>query len=380
MSFLSKIKSSFGLSDENNKEKTLGIDVGINDVLRPTTPELDFWADFSSQVETWRELEALPFNNEVNFVLNKHFPKNVVVEVEGNPQKSDVRLVFSSNGEIEHFPAVMRLAQSAPAMRGFSACAFRQRTALNESMVFNMNGISLHVGELVAQYSADGGRIGLSLAFNKIIPAEQTDAYKHLAFILLDHLLGEWFLAVKVGFIEFIESPENFNKSLGVVVPLTELSEKLEQFWHKDLEHNEEFPKGDYAYALLEARGENQSPDEQGNIIISVNRSANSVACRADLMYRLSISGMLDDRETINRYYDLEEALSNALSTGEQGVFAYRETDKGNGHWHMYFYVFEAEMAKAVAQALVAKIFPPTSPVSVEYILEPRWLGYLRFS
>ncbi len=382
MSFFSKFKSSIGLSSaQADATKPLGIDLGAHKASRQATPEVDFWADFVAQIDAWRQLEHLSFHNEANLLLNKHFPKSVVIELEGKPQESNVRLVFSSNGEIEHFPAVMRLAHSAPVIDGFSTCAFRQSRALNEDMVFSMGEVTLHIGELLAQYSADGARIGLTIAFNKPIPTEQADIYKNLAFILLDHLLGEWLLAVKVGFIEFIESAEHFDNNIGKVMPLAELPAQLNDFWQKDLGHSGDFPKGENSFSMLSARGQNQDPsDEEGNIIIAVNRSANSVACRADLMYQLRISGMLDDKDTVNHYYDLEERFSLALNAGEHGIFAYRIVDMGEGHWTMIYYVQVAEMAQAIAQALVLNIFPKTSPVSVEYELDPRWLGYLQFA
>ena len=122
------------------------------------------------------------------------------------------RLIISGDGIREAAPAVRRLAAAAPHIPGWSVIAFRQPAPLSADTSLALGAVELVVGDIWVLPSRAGGRRGNLIDLIVALPATretERETAKHIAFLLLDHSIGERTMVEQIGFIDFITVPPN---------------------------------------------------------------------------------------------------------------------------------------------------------------------------
>lgn len=111
--------------------------------------------------------------------------------------------IISAAGNLHAFPAVKKLVMAAPEMEYFKVVAFRQR---DEASDIQINDVYLKAENMFFTYT-------MYESFDLAVYVQGCDPDNDdclvASFILLEALIGEYDLAVKVGHIEFFPYEEN---------------------------------------------------------------------------------------------------------------------------------------------------------------------------
>lgn len=121
------------------------------------------------------------------------------LEVDIGPLKGGRRtIVISAGGIREAFPAVEALAEAAPQLGRWDVVRYRQRRALGGK--FAVGGLRLSPDTIRFEISAGGPEGGIVLFMPGYTPGEHS-RYLALALLLLDTVLGEYDVEMKLGTI-----------------------------------------------------------------------------------------------------------------------------------------------------------------------------------
>lgn len=303
---------------------------------------------------------------EGNVLLEKHLD-GVVLELEGGTAQDT--LVFSANGNTDAFPYVQALADTATTRR-YGITAFRQRLP-RESVGrfgFRMNGLELNADDVRVLPTVADFRIDLVLAFVVPFTEQQREQAQHMAFIMLDHILGEWDFTVKIAAVDFVDTvPEN-------AIALTALPEVVDMLWRGDLAHNGVYPPppDDCRFEMAQC----EEGEEQDALIFTRNRSAASVMGRADMGWCIIIDTELGSQDDVDAARELEDAFFQRMAIGQQGIGVLSVVNLSRGMRSVYAYCGDAAWGETQAQASVAEFGQINSQVRVDY--DPTW-GWYRF-
>lgn len=174
-----------------------------------------FWRWFKENSESIFETVngREPIIDELEHQL-KRVQVDLVFEI--GPTQDDGRreLVISGDGVKRAFPAVHQLIATAPEHPKWKYTAFRQ--ALPQRLSIHIEGYELSSDEIwfTHQKNEDGEREDFTLYIQNLSPENERLATV-ASFILLDSLIGEYLVAIRIGTIERKPMPEN-RELLGV--------------------------------------------------------------------------------------------------------------------------------------------------------------------
>lgn len=330
-----------------------------------TDPRTAFWQALSERLPSLQALPARELMEALNELLQPLFP-HLAAEVAGEPPA--FKLVLTAHGAKEHFEALMALVRSSPKLPGVEVEAFRQRAS--EGFGMRMNDFELASADLRVRHEASDGLVALEIAFAKPIPMDMRDHARHMSFIMLDHILGEYDFAVKVGPVDFVEADEadGFDG-----VPLDDFAPVFDAFWRDELGHSGRFPSGEHAWTGLRATRQGEDGAES-EMIVMRNDSANALLGRADLGHRLSAAIPVASGEELAQARDYEDRLSALLQTHEAGCCTHVELAEGVRTVH--YQVADAAAAIAHAQSVQEAL---DLPVTLGLDFEPDWAAYRRW-
>lgn len=144
---------------------------------------------------------------------------------EFGPKKDGVReFVISADGLRAAFPAVVTLADKAPALRRWKFIKFRPR---REPMIeLERDGTRIKIEQIKFTIEPDGDKAGITL-FMDGYEDSRHNTFAGIGFLYLDSCLGEYDVETKVGFIEFKSGtvPSKLAKH-----PLSELPVTFDRF------------------------------------------------------------------------------------------------------------------------------------------------------
>jgi len=159
------------------------------------TPESDFWAWFGqndAQLYDF-EVDRTAIFDRLSNEMHKVHPS---LTFEFGVKKDGKReFVVSADGIREAFPWVERLVAAAPEMEHWRIVAFRPRRA---PLDIQYEGLYVHADEVLARLQESGGKIGITLYVPGYSASRRRD-YIGVAFLLMDHALGEYDVETKVG-------------------------------------------------------------------------------------------------------------------------------------------------------------------------------------
>ena len=170
----------------------------------------EFWRGFL------REEEAIYGGAELNAVLRELIERvHPDLEFDIGPLDGGRRkIVISAGGIREAFPAVEALAQGAPQLNRWEVVRYRQRRPLRGK--FAIGGLTLSPATIRFEISSGGPGAGIVLYMPGYTRAEHS-RYLALALLLLDTLLGEYDVEMKLGTIG-IEPSEKENSSRALTL------------------------------------------------------------------------------------------------------------------------------------------------------------------
>ena len=322
-----------------------------------------FWTVWRREEARFAALEdPVAFVTEANNLLHEYCP-GVVVELEGQP--ADGALVFSANGDLEHFPQVLALIATAAESTERSVLCFRQRLGSPEQFAIRMGGVEMQAADILVRCEEWRGLPALDVAFAKPPKAEDLETSQRLALIMLDHVLGEWDAVVKVGALDFVEAvpPE--------AVPLHRLPEKLDEVW-KALGRDALYPEPEWQYTAYQ-RDEDEE-NEQDALVLLRNESANGLLGRADMGWCVSVRCEINGEDALMAAYRLQDEFDAEACHQQQGIGTIAVTNLTRGERTIFAATGEPERLMAKAQALCGQ-FAELKPQAVcEY--DPSWRHY----
>lgn len=329
-----------------------------------------FWADFSKQLSALEALEAHAFVEQANEMLKPYAP-GLVIELQGKLKEPDAQLVISAHGATAQFENAQCLTRHAPEFENYSVQAFRSRTAGGDFSM-RMDDFELSSADVLVGYYDAGGIIGLDLAFVKAIPEDMAAHAQHMAFIMLDHVLGEWDFSVRVGPVELVSE---ISDGLAGPVPLSAFPPVFDAFQRETLGRTYEYPQEpDDQWISLEVRARDADEDDAPDIL-SFRDSANAVATRADLSHFLLWRFPFTSQQELDAVREAQDALDAELARQQRGIFVYSRVEDMCSRVAA-FYVDDAADVEQLASRLAAQHAPGLlAELAVSF--DPSWNEYL---
>jgi len=189
------------------------------DVLR------DFWHWFSKHKDRFYRFEQ----NEAQLfsALTKKLKQihpSLTFEFSAVHPDGTRELTISADGIRDAFPFVVQLVDRCPKIENWTINAFRQRIPADDLTVQIGENVKVGFHDIFFSHRVNEGLIDLDV---RIRNYEDTDAYKSALFILLDALLGEYDVEMKVGRIDFSRLSGDPSSDLQPIVCLRALVDSV---------------------------------------------------------------------------------------------------------------------------------------------------------
>lgn len=327
-----------------------------------------FWQAWQADEPRLAVLTAQELVEQGNELLHRYC-EGVVLELEGAASEADGsggKLVFSANGQVAYFPEVEGLVNAAQTRR-YAVQAFRQRLDPQTLAQFDirMQDFSLNAQDILIQAQPQDFLVDIVIGFAKEIAPDYWDHACHMAMIMLDHALGEWDFAVKIGAVDFSETaPE-------AAVALPAFVARLETLWEQELHHTGVYPRlEDCQYES----GQIEEDGEQDGLILTRNITAAQLLGRADMAWMVSLQVHIDDKAALQAAYALEDDFSARIGLHQQGIGVLTVTNLSQGLRRVFAYCGDKAFALDCAQA-AARQFPELRP-SIQMDYDPSWRWY----
>jgi hypothetical protein len=306
---------------------------------------------------------------KINEVLEECLD-GLALEMSANDGDDPIEMIATAHGAKERFPLLMDFVKRAPPLRHYSLRAFRTRTD-EPDFPMRMGDFELATSELLIGHFADEGQVGIEVMFDRELPGDMQDHARNMAFIMLDHVLGEYDFAVKVGAVDFVDG---FSGEVLHSTPLHQFGAVLDSFWTGDLGHTGLFPSGEGSWTTLTIAFE--SDGEGNHAIVSVNDSANAVAARPDLGHAVELRLPAHDHATLDVARDLQDQIATRLELQHAGILSH--TMLRNGERTANYYVGDLPAALELMEASVRNAFLVDAGLSSEF--DPSWSKYFEFA
>lgn len=351
----------------------------------PSSDIAAFWRAFA---DAQASLQAQPLRERVesaNVLIERHL-SGLALEMSGGEDDVVVDLIVTAHGSTEHFPLLMQVVAAAPALQSYRVRAFRERTT-EPDFPIGMDGFELATSEVLIALEQDGGQAALEIRFGREIPSDYLDHARNMAFIMLDHVLGEYDFAVKVGAVDFVEEPADPQAQW---VPLSQLPPVFDRYWVQTLGRTGDFPIGEHDWSGMtlafhaqpgdeahEDDGEGEGHDQpEGRAFVTINRSANPVAMRADLPYALVLDLAVGSGDALPAVKALQDQAATLLELPQLGILAYTMTRAGRRK--AVYYVGDEQLAKQALAPLL--LWDEAESLELSMAYDPAWSGYFEFA
>lgn len=334
-----------------------------------------FWMEFSlSEVA----LKTLPLRERMergNELLERHL-KDLALEISGSDDDEVVDLIVTAHGRIDRFQLLNDLVAAAPSLRHHAVRAFRERTA-QPDFPMRMDDFELSTSEVLITCGQDNGQAALEIRFGREIPQDYRDHARNMAFIMIDHVLGEYDFAVKVGAVDFVEESTD---PAAKWTPLSGLQPIFDRYWSETLGRTGAFPTGERKWSVMTVTFGDSGEDEAGELTdiatVTVNQSANAVAMRADLAYAFTLVLAVADRDELDAVRNLQDQAATLLELPQLGILAY--TMIRDGRRKAVYYVGNEELAKQALAPLLLRVKDASLEITVNF--DPTWSDYFEFA
>ena len=185
------------------------------DVLR------DFWHWFSKHQDKFYNFES--DQRQLFSAMGKKLKQiheNLTFEFSPVHDDGTRELTISADGIKDAFPYVVQLVDRAPKIDRWKINAFRQRITADDLAVQLGEDVKLGYDDIFFRHERNDSLFDLDL---HIRGYRENDNIKSAVFILLDALLGEYDMEMKVGRLDFGPLDENKKDNLAPIVQLRSL-------------------------------------------------------------------------------------------------------------------------------------------------------------
>ena len=165
--------------------------------------------------------------NEFLGELHK-FNENVYFEIGGHKDDEKVELIISAEGNLDFFPAVEKLTNSAPTLKNWEIIAFKPPMGKGFSMDFRGKVFDpKKIIYIPLNSKSDPKSIGFNVCYPDFDITEE-EIYITGTYLILDTILGEKSAAIDIDYMEVIKTPEDIaNYNFGHLADIAEyISEK----------------------------------------------------------------------------------------------------------------------------------------------------------
>jgi hypothetical protein len=251
----------------------------------------------------------------------------------------------------------MDLVHAAPALPHYEIHAFRSRTKDGAGFNIQMAGFELRPSDVLVGYYADGQRVGLEIRFASEIPPEQEKNARQMAFIMLDHIIGEYDFAVKVGPVKFVEA---WSDGIRPPAALDKFPPLFDRFWTEELGHTSLFPSpNDGKWVMLEVTlnsDSTRSGDTEEKATVLVYEGAKTVAMRADLSLAMTLTLPVSDKEELDFAQEKQDQIGEIIEQSQIGILTLTMFKKG--YRHAVYYVSDRDAVhRLIEQTIGANAF-----------------------
>lgn len=306
---------------------------------------------------------------EINETLEASLD-GIALEMSANDGDLEIDMIATAQGAKERFPLLMDFVKRAPALKHYKLSAFRTRTD-QPDFPMRMDDFELATSDVLIGHFADEGQVGIEVMFGRELPSDMRDHARNMAFIMLDHVLGEYDFAIKVGVVDFVDE---FSGEVLQSTPLHQFGAVMDSFWAGALGHTGLFPGGEDNWATLTVAFEG---DGEGNhAIVSVNNSANAVAARPDLGHAVELRLPAHDHATLDSARELQDQIATRLEVQHAGILSH--TVLRNGERMANYYVGDVPAALELIQSSVRKASLAGLELRNEF--DPSWARYFEFA
>ena len=336
----------------------------------PVSPEIQaFWQAF---VQSEDELKSLPLRERVeraNEILERHV-SGLALEMQGHESDAVHEVTATAHGDLERFPMLQQLVDAAPPLKHHTVRAFRERTKHGEFGI-RMGDFALDTSDLLVACGEDDGRVALQIRFDIEVPDDMQDHAQQMAYILLDHVLGEYDFAVKVGTVDFTDEVPDLEAPW---TPLQGLAAVFDAHWRDVLGRTGDFPDGEYEWQgmTLQASGE----ESEDTLVVTVNRSANAVALRPDLVHALTLDLPVPDRDALSAAHAFQDQAATVIEQPRLGILAL--VVARGGRRRAVYYVNDVDGARDALAPLLSR--ESIAPDALEVDYDPTWSRYFEFA
>ena len=173
--------------------------VGCSSGYTQDSSEKRFWRWFQAN-----ETKLFDFESDRESVFDELQAElhkvNGGLTFEFGPKQNGVReFVISADGIKDVFPAVIKLANAAPSLSRWKITKFRPRRGIGP---ISLNGLTIAPNQVDFTIEPDGSKVGITLFIDGYTERER-ERYAAIAYLMLDHALGEYDVEMKIGGIDF---------------------------------------------------------------------------------------------------------------------------------------------------------------------------------
>jgi hypothetical protein len=135
--------------------------------------------------------------------------------------------IISAGGRAASFPAVEALHAAAPPVPRWTWGKYRPRLDLGDHMT--LSGRTYLASGITYKMYEDDGKVGLEI-FMVGLTEEDRKFHQEIGFLFLDHVLGEYDVETRVGFIEFVAANDERAKDAS---PLSDLPTQFDWYFEQ---------------------------------------------------------------------------------------------------------------------------------------------------
>jgi len=197
----------------------------LKNLFKKKITEKEFWSWFEKNSEDYFQLNEKNYDllfNKLGLQLSKYH-KDLTFEFSIEMNQGKREFIISAEGMVSAFPAVIKLVEEAPSLEKFNVVAFRQRQDSEQEIYFE--DIVLNTEDIFFTYREDKQMDCLDIVIYIKGYSEENDQFIAAAFIMLDSLIGEYDVGVKLGEINF--EPYQEEKEAQPILKLVSLVDKL---------------------------------------------------------------------------------------------------------------------------------------------------------
>ncbi|MEJ9227758.1 hypothetical protein [Priestia aryabhattai] len=197
----------------------------LKNLFKKKITEKEFWSWFEKNSEDYFQLDEKNYDllfNKLGLQLSKYH-KDLTFEFSIEMNQGKREFIISAEGMVSAFPAVIKLVEEAPSLEKFNVVAFRQRQNSEQEIYFE--DIVLNTEDIFFTYREDKQMDCLDIVIYIKGYSEENDKFIAATFIMLDSLIGEYDVGVKLGEINF--EPYQDEKETLPILNLVSLVDKL---------------------------------------------------------------------------------------------------------------------------------------------------------